>query len=59
MGLVPDAEAYKAEYYSYMMNGLMTQLVRIEPGRTVEEAHMRNRQLIAVGYWSKAGKRRW
>lgn len=46
-GLVPDAEAYKAEYYSYMMNGLMTQLVRIEPGRTVEEAHMRNRQLIA------------
>lgn len=47
LGLVPDAEAYKAEYYSYMMNGLMTQLVRIEPGRTVEEAHMRNRQLIA------------
>ena len=46
-GLVPDAEAYKAEYYSYMMSGLMTQLVRIEPGRTVEEAHMRNRQLIA------------
>lgn len=46
-GLLPDAEAYKAEYYSYMMNGLMTQLVRIEPGRTVEEAHMRNRQLIA------------
>ena len=47
LGLLPDAEAYKAEYYSYMMNGLMTQLVRIEPGRTVEEAHMRNRQLIA------------
>lgn len=47
LGLVPDAEAYKAEYYSYMMNGLMTQLVRIEPGCTVEEAHMRNRQLIA------------
>ena len=46
LGLVPDAEAYKAEYYSYMMNGLMTQLVRIEPGCTVEEAHMRNRQLI-------------
>lgn len=47
LGLVPDAEAYKAEYHSYMMNGLMTQLVRIEPGCTVEEAHMRNRQLIA------------
>ena len=45
--LTPDAEAYKAGYYSYMMNGLMTQLVRIEPGRDVEEAHMRNRQLIA------------
>ena len=47
LGLTPDAEAYKAEYYSYMMNGLMTQLVRIEPGNDVEEAHMRNRQLIA------------
>ncbi len=47
LGLVPDKEAYKAEYYSYMMNGLMTQLVRIEPGCEVEEAHMRNRQLIA------------
>lgn len=47
LGLTPDAEAYKAGYYSYMMNGLVTQLVRIEPGRDVEEAHMRNRQLIA------------
>lgn len=47
LGLTPDAEAYKGEYYSYMMNGLMTQLVRIEPGNNVEEAHMRNRQLIA------------
>lgn len=47
LGLTPDGEAYKAEYYSYMMNGLMTQLVRIERGCTVEEAHMRNRQLIA------------
>lgn len=45
--LTPDPEAYKAEYYTYMMNGLMTQLVRIEPGRSIEEAHMRNRQLIA------------
>lgn len=47
LGLTPDGEAYKAAYYSYMMNGLMTQLVRIEPGCVVEEAHMRNRQLIA------------
>lgn len=47
LGLVPDAEAYKAEYYKYIMNGLMTQLVRIEQGKNVEEAHMRNRQLIA------------
>lgn len=47
LGLLPNAEAYKAEYYSYMMNGLMTQLVRIEPGAQIEEAHMRNRQLIA------------
>ena len=55
-GLVPDAEAYKAEYYSYMMNGLMTQLVRIEPGRTVEEAHMRNRQLIARWVLEQGGE---
>ena len=47
LGLVPDQEAYKAEYYKYMMNGLMTQLVRIAQGKDVEEAHMRNRQLIA------------
>lgn len=47
LGLTPTADAFKAEYYSYMMNGLMTQLVRIEPGNNVEEAHMRNRQLIA------------
>ena len=47
LGLLPDREAYKAEYYSYMMNGLLTQLVRIEPGRQIEEAHMRNRALIA------------
>lgn len=46
-GLVPDGEAFKAEYYKYMMNGLLTQLVRIEEGKDVEEAHMRNRQLIA------------
>lgn len=47
LGLVPDSEAFKAEYYKYMMNGLLTQLVRIEEGKDVEEAHMRNRQLIA------------
>lgn len=47
LGLTPDAEAYKSQYYTYMMNGLMTQLVRIKPGNTIEEAHMRNRALIA------------
>lgn len=47
LGLTPDKEAYKAEYYTYMMNGLLTQMVRIEPGCDLEEAHMRNRQLIA------------
>ena len=47
LGLLPDDEAYKAQYYSYIMNGLMTQLIRIEPGHQIEEAHMRNRSLIA------------
>ena len=47
LGLVPDQEAYKSQYYSYMMNGLLTQLTRIQPGHQVEEAHMRNRSLIA------------
>ncbi len=47
LGLTPDKEAYKSQYYSYMMNGLMTQLIRITPGRQIEEAHMRNRALIA------------
>ena len=47
LGLVPDGEAYKSQYYSYMMNGLMTQLIRIAPGHQIEEAHMRNRALIA------------
>ena len=47
LGLTPNEDAFKAEYYTYMMNGLMTQLVRIEYGHSVEEAHMRNRQLIA------------
>ena len=53
LGLTPNADAYKAEYYTYLMNGLMTQLVRIEPGNNVEEAHMRNRQLIARGVLGK------
>lgn len=47
LGLTPHDDAYKAEYYTYLMNGLLTQLVRIEPGNDIEEAHMRNRQLIA------------
>lgn len=53
LGLTPNLEAYKAEYYSFLMNGLMTQLVRIEPGNNVEEAHMRNRQLIARWVFEK------
>ena len=47
LGLTPDKEAYKSQYYTYMMNGLMTQLIRITPGHQIEEAHMRNRALIA------------
>ena len=47
LGLVPDGEAYKSQYYTYIMNGLMTQLIRILPGAQIEEAHMRNRALIA------------
>jgi len=47
LGLTPNLEAYKSQYYSYMMNGLMTQLIRITPGHQIEEAHMRNRALIA------------
>ena len=53
LGLTPHDDAYKAEYYSFMMNGLMTQLVRIELGNNVEEAHMRNRQLIAKWVFEK------
>ncbi len=47
LGLLDNPDAYKAEYYNYMLNGLMTQLMRIEPGKDIEEAHMRNRKLIA------------
>lgn len=50
LGLTPDADAYKAQYYGYIMNGLLTQIVRIEPGKEIEEAHMRNRALIA--HWA-------
>ena len=53
LGLTPNEDAYKAEYYTYLMNGLMTQLVRIEPGNNVEEAHMHNRQLIARWVFEK------
>ena len=53
LGLLPDADAYKAEYYRFMMNGLMTQLARIEPGKNIEESHMRNRQLIARWAYEK------
>lgn len=48
LGILDNPDAYKAEYYKYMLNGLMTQLNRIEPGKDIEEAHMRNRQLIAA-----------
>ena len=47
LGLLPNQEAHHAQYYSYMLNGLLTQLVRIKPGLQLEEAHMRNRALIA------------
>ncbi len=47
IGLLDNPDAYKAEYYKYILNGMMTQLMRIEPGKDVEEAHMRNRKLIA------------
>ena len=55
LGLLPDQEAYKSQYYSYMMNGLMTQLIRIEPGHQIEEAHMRNRALIAHWCYEQGG----
>ncbi len=51
--LLPDKDAYKAEYYQFIMNGLLTQLTRIQPGKNIEEAHMRNRQLIASWVYEK------
>lgn len=56
LGILDNPEAYKAEYYKYMLNGLMTQLNRIELGNDVEEAHMRNRQLIAKWVLEKGKK---
>ncbi|MBD5313574.1 MAG: dihydrofolate reductase [Bacteroides sp.] len=53
LGLLDNPDAYKASYYKYILNGLMTQLMRIEPGKDVEEAHMRNRQLIAAWAYEK------
>lgn len=50
LGLTPNTEAYKSQYYTYMQNGLLTQLVRIKPGQNIEEAHMRNRSFIA--HWA-------
>lgn len=55
LGLVPDGEAYKSQYYHYLMNGLLTQLVRIKPGDQIEEAHMRNRAIIARWCLEHAG----
>ena len=52
LGLLPNIEAHRSQYYTYLMNGLMTQLVRIKPGHQIEEAHMRNRSLIA--HWVEA-----
>ena len=54
LGLLPNEHAYESYYYQQMMNGLMTQLVRIEPGKDIEEAHMRNRQLIAMWVYKHA-----
>ena len=57
LGLLPNEEAFKAGYYQQMMNGAMTQLVRIEPGKDIEEAHMRNRQLIAHWVYEHAANK--
>ncbi|MBD5270353.1 MAG: dihydrofolate reductase [Bacteroides sp.] len=56
LGILDNPDAYKAEYYKYMLNGLMTQLNRIEPGKDIEEAHMRNRQLVAAYVLDKGKK---
>jgi dipeptidyl-peptidase-3 len=56
IGLLDNPEAYKAEYYKYILNGLMTQLMRIEPGKDIEEAHMRNRKLISEWCYEQGKK---
>ena len=56
LGIFTDKDTYKAEYYKYIMNGLMTQLTRIEPGKDIEEAHMRNRKLISEWCYQKGLK---
>ena len=59
LGLLPDGEAYKSHYYTYIMNGLMTQLIRIQPGNQIEEAHMRNRALIAHWCFAQGDVIQW
>ena len=54
LGLLSTDDAYKAQYYSYLMNGAITQLTRIQPGKDIEQAHMRNRQLVATWVLDKA-----
>ncbi len=56
IGLLDNPDAYKAEYYKYILNGLMTQLMRIEPGKDIEEAHMRNRKLISEWCYEQGKK---
>ncbi len=53
LGLLPDGDAYKAAYDDYIRNGIMTQLTRIEPGKDIEQSHMRNRQLISKWAYEK------
>ncbi len=57
LGLIDNPEAYKPQYYKYLLNGLMTQLMRIEPGKDVEEAHMRNRKLISEWVLEKGAEK--
>jgi dipeptidyl-peptidase-3 len=55
LGLLSSKDAYKSEYYTYMMNGLLTQMVRIKPGQDIEEDHMRNRAIIAQWSYRHSG----
>lgn len=56
LGLLPNKDAYKAQYYYYFMNGLMTQLTRIQPGKNIEQTHMRNRQLLTSWVLEKSAE---